>query len=144
MWRCPGPGLFPSTLSAHEALGTNIAHLLADYQGLLALIAKVAGPGGHLAEAIDLITNRRDEARVIALNELQTLTDQQREEFTLAAARQTALAMRVAADMLARTGLCLNAPDAYDFPPYVVAAVGAVLTTSGLLGDAVKIVTGDE
>ena len=52
--------------------------------------------------------------------------------------------MRVAADMLARTGHVLKAPDVYDFPPHVVAAVGAVLTTSGLLGDAVKIVTGEE
>ena len=73
---------------------------------------------------------------------LETFTDEQREEFTLAAARQTALAMRVAANMLARTGHCLKAPDLYDVPPYVVAAVGGALMTSGLLPEAVKIVKG--
>ena len=60
------------TKVAHEALDTNIAHMLADYQGLLALITKVAGPGGHINEAIELLTDRRDEARVIARNELET------------------------------------------------------------------------
>ena len=128
---------------AHEALETTIAHLLTDYQALLALVARVAGDG-HVKPAIELVRDQRDEAKVIAQNELETFTDEQREEFVLAVARQTALAMRVAADMLARAGLVLKAPDVYDFPPFVVAALGTVLTTSGLLPDAVKIVTGDE
>jgi hypothetical protein len=45
----------------------------------------------------------------------------------------------VAADMLARTGALFDAPDVYDMPPYVVAAVGAVLTTGGLIKGALDL-----
>lgn len=61
----------------------------------------------------------------------------------LAAARQTALALTIAADMLARTGRCLRVPDIYHFPAYVVAALAAALTTSGLLRNAVEILRGE-
>ena len=35
------------TRVAHEALDTNIAHLLAEYRALLTLVARVAGPGAR-------------------------------------------------------------------------------------------------
>jgi len=47
--------------------------------------------------------------------------------------------MTVAADMLASTGRLFDAPDVYDVPPYVVAALGAALTTSGLLKNAIEL-----
>jgi hypothetical protein len=126
---------------AHRALDTQTGTQLAHYQALLALIALVAGPGGHLDQAIDLVTNRRDEAETIAAREFEQLTSDKQLQFKVATARQTALAMTVAADMLARTGCCLDTPDAYDIPPDVVAVVAATLATSGLLKDAVAIIS---
>jgi len=53
------------------------------------------------------------------------------------------MAMMVA-DMLARTGALFDAPDDYDVPPHVVAALGAVLTTSGLIKDALDLIDGPD
>jgi hypothetical protein len=125
---------------ADQALETSIAHQLTNWTALTALVAKVAEPGGHLDQAIDLLVDRRSEAVTIARTELEQLTEAERERFELAAARRTAMAMMVAADMLARTGALFDAPDVYDMPPHVVAAVGATLTTSGLLKDAVDLI----
>jgi hypothetical protein len=129
---------------ADQALETTIAHMLVDWTALTVLVAKVAEPGGHLNQAIELLVDRRSEAETIAAREFEQLTEEEQERFKLAAARRTALAMRVAADMLARTGRCLNAPDVYDVPPYAVAALGAALTTSGLLKDAIALVDGSD
>lgn len=106
---------------AQQALETTIAHQLADWTALTVLVAKVAEPGGHLDQAIELLVDRRPEAVTIARNELEQLTEAEQEQFKLRAARHTALAMTVAADMLVRTGRSFDAPDIYDMPPYVVA-----------------------
>jgi anthranilate phosphoribosyltransferase len=121
---------------AHQALETTIAHQLTNWSALTVLVAE---PGGHLDHAIELLVDRRPEAVTIARNELEQLTEAERERFELQAARHTALAMTVAADMLASTGRLFDAPDVYDVPPYVVAALGAALTTSGLLKNAIEL-----
>jgi predicted metal-dependent phosphoesterase TrpH len=127
------------TQLASQALETTIAHQLVEWTALTVLVAKVAGPRGHIDQAIELLVDRRPEAELIATRELEDLTEAEREHFKRAAARHTALAMTVAADMLARAGRCLNATDVYDMPPHVIAAVGATLATSGLLKDAIAI-----
>jgi hypothetical protein len=125
---------------AGDALETTLAHQLTNWTALTVLVAKVAEPGGHVDQAIELLTDRRTEAVTIARNELEQLTAEERERFELRAARQTAVAMMIAADMLARTGAPFDAPDVYDMPPHVVAALGAVLTTSGMLEDAIALI----
>jgi hypothetical protein len=113
--------------------------MLIDYQAVVGLISRVAAPGNHVDQAIELITERRDEAHTIAKRELEQLTEDEQEQFKLAVARHVWAAMVVAADMLARSGNLMRAPDVYALPPDVVAAAGAMLITSGLLKDAIAL-----
>jgi hypothetical protein len=121
---------------ADEALNTSTAAVLVDYQAVVALVSRVAAPGNHVDEAIDLLTERRDEANVIAQRELEQLTQDEQDEFKLAIARYVARAMILSADMLARSGNLLRMPDCYALPPDVIAATAAMLVTSGLINQA--------
>jgi hypothetical protein len=84
--------------------------MLIDYQAVVGLISRVAAPGNHVDQAIELITERRDEAHTIAKRELEQLTEDEQEQFKLAVARHVWAAMVVAADMLARSGNLMRAP----------------------------------
>ena len=124
---------------AEQAFDTSTATMLMNYQATAGLISMVAAPGNHIDQAIELLTERRDEAETIARRELEQLSQDEQEQFKLAVARHVWKSMIVAADMLARSGNLMRVPDIYALPPDVVAAVGAVLTTSGLLKDAIAI-----
>jgi hypothetical protein len=129
---------------AEEAFGTSTATMLIDYQAVVGLISMVAAPGNHVEQAIELITERRDEAQTIARRELEQLTEDEQEGFKLAVAEHVWQAMVVAADMLARSGSLMRVPDVYALPPDVIAAAGAMLVTSGLLNDAKDLLFGPD
>jgi hypothetical protein len=56
---------------AEEAFGTSTR--LIDYQAMVGLISRVAAPGNHVDQAIELITQRRDEAATIARRDFEQL-----------------------------------------------------------------------
>jgi hypothetical protein len=102
---------------AEEAFGTSTATMLIDYQAIVGLISRVATPGNHVDQAIELITERRDEAQTIAKRELEQLSEPEQEQFKLAVTRHVWTAMVAAADMLARSGDLMRVPDVYALPP---------------------------
>jgi hypothetical protein len=122
-----------------QALDTSTAALLVNYQAMVGLVSRVAAPGNHVDQAIELITERRDEAETIARREFEQLTQPEQEQFRLGVCRHITYSMIIAADMLARSGNLMRVPDVYALPPDVIAALGAALTTSGLLKEAVEL-----
>jgi hypothetical protein len=129
---------------ALQAQDTPTANALTQYDALLVLISKVAGPGGHLDAAIELVSQRRDEAETIAEREIEALSDSTREELRLAVAQRVIRAMLTGAELLVRTQACLKSTDIYAIPPQAVAIMGATLLTSGMLNDATKLITDDD
>jgi hypothetical protein len=126
---------------ADKALDTHTAALLLNYQAMSGLISRVAAPGHHIDQAIELITERRDEAETIARHEFEQLTEAEQRQFRLGVCRHVMSSMILAADMLARTGALMQAPDPHDIPPDVVAITAAMLMTSGLINDARQLMT---
>jgi hypothetical protein len=124
---------------AADALETSTATMLLNYQAMVALISRVAAPGNHVDQAIELITERRDEAETIACREFEQLTEDEQEQFRLSVGRHITFSMILAADMLARSGNLMRVPDVYDLPPDVIAAAGAMLVTSGLVKNASEL-----
>jgi len=121
---------------AYKAQDTPIAAQLTDYQALLTLVALVAGPGGHVQEAISLITDNRAEARTVARAEFDSLDKAARENLEKAVAWEVIGCMSVAADMLIRTHALLDDGDGEGITVEAVATLGAALCISGLVGPA--------